>query len=161
MRKAFLIILLFTPALSRAEKSFLPAPLEGFLGPPPSGYEQHFLKAARELKSANELLKKKNWDGAIQKLLKLGNGEMGEHALFTLTSVYREKNEFSKSSTQGEKLLKSFPLSLYAEKVRNILDQNECRTGSTGKGEESIQRLLRCFSKTPWKNWNEIGRAHV
>lgn len=133
----------------------LPPDLATFLGSPPANFEQKFRKPARELRAAFELLMKKKMDAGIQKLLTLTNSELAEHATYELAEAYRRKKEFSKSTAQGEKLLRLYPGSTYAERVRDLLQDNECDIGLANKGAEGTHALERCLWRTPWKSWVE------
>jgi outer membrane protein assembly factor BamD (BamD/ComL family) len=132
----------------------LPAPLENFLGPPPAKFEQRFHEPARALKAAHELIRKKNVEGAIAKLTPLAGGELGEHALFELANLHREKKEFAKSAADAERLLRAYPNSVYTDRTHDILDHDECDQGLASKTEEANRFLERCLWRAPWKTWN-------
>ncbi len=157
MRTPLLLLLaLSAPAFAaKAPASLLPKELEEFLGRPPTKFEQKFRKPALELKAAHQLLAQKKSDQAVKKLQALVNGELAEHALFELASVHRERKEFAQSSARAEKLLRAYPGSVYGERLRDLIDQNECDLGLSGKGTEATHLLQLCLWRTPWKSWTE------
>lgn len=131
----------------------MPKELEEFLGPPPAGFEKKFRKPALELKSAFQLVKEKKAEAALKKLQGLTSGELGEHAGFELARLHAERKDYAKSSAQLEKLLRDYPGSPYAERARDLLDQNECELGLARKGAEGEALLERCLWRAPWKTW--------
>lgn len=152
----FLLLALSTSALAaKAPPTLLPKELAEFLGPPPAKFEQKFRKPAKDLKAAHELLVKKKIDSAIGKLQGIVASELGEHALFELASIYRDKKDFVKSSAQAEKLLRAYPGSVYADRLRDLIDENECDHGLVAKGAESVRLLQLCLWRTSWKGWSE------
>ena len=76
--------------------------------------------------------------------------------LFELASLYRDKKEFAKSSAQAEKILRAYPNSVYAERVKDLLDRNDCDEGLAAKGEEQLHLLERCLWRAPSKQWAEL-----
>jgi soluble lytic murein transglycosylase-like protein len=151
MKIAFLL-LMASPALA-AKAPLLPKDLEDFLGVPPPRFEQKFRRPARELKAALELLHDKKSEAGIKKLQGLLNGEMGEHASFELALAYREKKDFKRSTSQAEKILRSYPGTIYGERARDLLDQNECDHGLMVKARAELQA---CLWRAPWKTWAEL-----
>ncbi|MGZ3684153.1 MAG: transglycosylase SLT domain-containing protein [Bdellovibrionota bacterium] len=149
----YLPLLLLAPGFAQAA---LPAPLEDFLGAPPARFEQRFHQPAKQLKAARKLELAKNYGAAIAKLSPLANGEMSEHALFELATLYREKKDFAKSVTSAERLQHSFPSSVYGDRVRELIDQDECDQGLIAKRDEAIHLLERCLWRAPWKTWGEL-----
>lgn len=129
-------------------------PTDAFLGPPPAHFEKRFRAPARQLKNAHELIRKRDVAGALAKLEPLVNGEMGEHALFELANLHREKKEFAKSAADAEKLLRFFPNTVYGDRTHDLLDRNECDLGLALKTEEGTRHLERCLWRAPWKIWN-------
>ncbi|HEY8279812.1 MAG TPA: tetratricopeptide repeat protein, partial [Bdellovibrionota bacterium] len=171
MRFTFFLIVflchsaLAAPKATKTPVTALPKTLEDFLGPAPNRFEQKFRRPAHELKAAQELLKKdekktkgekKHLTQAIAKLQHLLTSELGEHAAFELAMAYREKNDFAKSSSTAEKVLKEFPGSVYADRLRDLVDKNECSQGLAAKREEAIRLLQRCLWRAPWKEWDEL-----
>jgi soluble lytic murein transglycosylase-like protein len=144
------------PAAKAPPASALTEPLEDFLGAPPPKFDVRFLKPARELKAAHELARKHELASAIAKLSALVSGEMGEHALFELAQAYREKKEFAKSTAQAERLIRSYPGTVYFDRAKDLMDQNECDRGLAVKGEDGTHELERCLWRAPWKSWAEL-----
>ncbi len=145
------------PAMgAKAPAPSLPDGLANFLGAPPPRFEEKFRRPARDLKAAHEYLVGKKIPQALKKLQGLVKSELGEHAGFELANLFREKKEFSKSTEQAEKLLHSFPGTVYADRMRDLIDKNECSLGLTAKGQEAIRLLERCLWRTHWKGWQEL-----
>jgi soluble lytic murein transglycosylase-like protein len=141
----------------------LPKPLEDFLGPPPPGFRERFLKPADSLRAAMEAKAAGKSQAAIGALSRLGESELAEHSGFELANLLREQGEFSRSSSAAEKVLREFPGSTYADRLRDLLEQNECDSGlreakvaKTGPRLESAAHLLRlCLARAPWKEWEK------
>jgi len=143
-------------AAPKAKEPLLPADLEEFLGNPPPRFEQKFRKPARDLKAALALLNGKNKEAGVNKLRTLLNGEMGEHASYELAFALSARKEFAMSTAQAEKILRSYPGTIYGERTRELLEKNECELGLIAKGEEATRLLQRCLWRATWKRWGEL-----
>lgn len=153
MRSLLCLSLLFAGVPAFAE---LPKDVKDFLGAPPPRFEKAFLRPARDLKAAHKLLVDKKIDAALNKLLPLANGELGEHASFELAFLYRDKKQFSKSNAMAEKVLRNYPGTVYAERLRDLLEENECSEGLQAKGASAVPMLERCLWRQPWKAWGSL-----
>lgn len=139
-----------------AKAPLLSKDLEDFLGEPPPRFEQKFRKPARELKAALEQVHGKNIEAGLKKLQTLVNSELGEHASYELAFALRERKDFVRSTAQAEKILRGYPGSIYMERARELLENNECDLGLTAKGEEARHLLERCLWRASWKSWGEL-----
>lgn len=160
MKLLLCCIFLSAPALA-ATNSLLSRELETFLGKPPKGFEKNFEKPARQLRTALENRAQEKTALAIQQLLPLAqNSEYAEHATYELALAYREKNEFSKSTAQASRLLYEFPGTVYADRVPDLIRDNDCSAGlvlsdKKATSAKGIPLLFRCLNKTPWKDWGK------
>ncbi len=151
-----LAILLFSlPALAEKTSS-LSKELEDFLGPPPPRFEQKFRKPAETLKAALRLSSDKKIDQATKKLQGLVHSELGEHASFELGRLLSLKKDYARSTAQLESLLKAYPGSVYADRAKDLLEQNECELGLKKKGVESIKLLQLCLWRASWRSWSKL-----